>query len=112
MATIKNEVEKLPQGKVKLLVDNRKMLDENSKGIIFDPNVNEEWIKLQQWLIGRCSRVVVLCGTLMMQAQMNRLAMTSGLDTVLKAFYNPLDQRSVIREAYQFLDIPSNGLVR
>lgn len=113
VSTIQGEVKKLPAGQIKLLVDNRGMVDENGKDIVFNNQVNEEWIKLQGWLLGYCSHVAVLCGTLMMKAQMNRLATTSGLEKVLKAFWNANDpgQTKAVSEAYAFLGIDSNKLV-
>lgn len=111
---IKNEVLKLPNGRVKLLVDNRAMIDEDGKDILFTKVINDKWIALQEWLIPYCSHVAVLCGSLMMKAQMNRLAQTSGLSEVLKAYWSPNDpkQSKALGDALEFLGVQSHPLVK
>jgi hypothetical protein len=94
---------------VKLLVDNRSMLM-NGRPIIFTPDVNAEWIKLQEWLLPRSSHVAVLCNGSVMKLQMDRLAKTSGLAAVLRSFWDP-DPMVSRDEAYAFLKINRNPLV-
>src|SRR4051794_37303488 len=106
LAAIKGGIEPLAKGSVKLLVDNREMVV-NGNPIIFTPEVNDEWIKLQGWLIPYCSRVAVLCNGTSMKLQMDRLARTSGLDSVLRAFWGETSQA----DAYAFLAIDGNALL-
>jgi hypothetical protein len=94
---------------LKLLVDNRFMMLKG-RPIIFSPEVNAEWITLQQWLLPRCSHVAVLCNGSVMQLQMDRLAKTSGLSAVLKSFWDA-DPAVSRREGYRFLEIPKNALI-
>jgi len=103
---IKGSVEPFGKGAMKLLVDNREMMI-NGNPIIFTPEVNDEWIKLQGWLLPFCCRVAVLCNGSAMKMQMDRLARTSGLDCMLRAFWGDSSQP----DAYSFLDIQRNALI-
>ena len=107
---IQKEVQGLPKGKIKLLVDNRFMVDKSGNPILFSTAVNDEWLKLQIWLLDYCSNVAVLCGSLIMKSQMSRLATTSGIDKVLKAFWNS-NNTTLVNEAYTFLGISGNKLI-
>jgi len=108
--TIKETIIQMPQQKVKLLADNRYITDNQGYSVVFPNRINHSWIQLQQWLIPHCSRVAVLCGTLVMDAQMKRLAGKSGLDNVLRSFYDS-DPNKCMRRAYAYLGITENRLV-
>lgn len=105
---VKAAVESLKRP-VKLLVDNRSM-QMNGRPIIFTPDVNAEWIKLQVWLLPHCSHVAVLCNGSVMKLQMDRLAKASGLAAVLRSYWDP-DPMASRDEAYAFLGIDRNLLV-
>lgn len=102
---VKRAIEPLGEKRARLLVDNREMVV-NGSPIIFTPEVNDEWIKLQGWLLPYCSRVAVLCNGSPMKMQMDRLARTSGLDSVLRAFWGETSKE----DAYAFLALDSNAL--
>ncbi|RNB92012.1 hypothetical protein EDM56_04475 [Brevibacillus fluminis] len=102
--TIKLNVMSLPKGKVKLLVDNRHMVDSDNHPILFSNAINMEWIMLQQWLIEYCSLVAVLCGSRLMKAQMDRIAESSGISQILKAFWSKNYDESLLG-AVSFLEI-------
>lgn len=107
---IKEIILRMPVGKVKLLVDNRFMVDKKGHSIVFTNSINQLWIELQQWCVPYCSLVAVLCGTLVMDAQMKRLSQSSGLNQVLRSFYDK-DPKKCLRYAYTFLGIVENRLV-
>jgi len=107
--TIKMNVQTLPKGKIKLLVDNRDMLDADNHPILFNSAINHEWVVLQQWLSAYCTRVAVLCGSRLMMAQMERLARTSGISQILKAYWHQNKEDSLMKAA-RFLEIdPSSA---
>ncbi|MGO0061862.1 hypothetical protein ACTID9_17845 [Brevibacillus fluminis] len=105
--TIKLHVMSLPKGKVKLLVDNRHMVDSDNHPILFSSAINMEWILLQQWLIDYCSLVAVLCGSRLMKAQMDRIAESSGISQILKAFWSKNYDES-LWGAMNFLEMKAN----
>ncbi|MFD2370314.1 hypothetical protein ACFSO0_10215 [Brevibacillus sp. GCM10020057] len=105
--TIKVNVMSLPKGNAKLLVDNRQMVDNDNHPILFSSAINMEWIKLQQWLLEYCSLVAVLCGSRLMQAQMDRIAENSGLSQILCTFWSKKNDESLL-EAAKFLKIESS----
>lgn len=101
---LKKVIEELPTGKLKVLVDNRYMVDKNEYEIVFPNAINQEWIMFQKWLIDYSFRIAVLCGTLIMQAQMERLGEASGLNGITKLFYNK-DSEEILRKSSRFLEI-------
>ena len=107
--TIKENVMTLPKGKVKLLVDNRQMVDIDSHPILFSNAINTEWIILQGWLLEYCSHVAVLCGSRIMKSQMERIANSSGLSKILMAFWSTNDVESLL-EAVNFLEIEASNI--
>ncbi|MGM0884134.1 MAG: hypothetical protein ACQEXQ_24240 [Bacillota bacterium] len=74
---IKETVESMRKGKVKIIADKRYSIDKQGHAIVFSKSVSHEWMLLQEWLISHCSAVAVLCGTLVMNAQTNRLSQKS-----------------------------------
>jgi len=107
---IKETVMSMPKGKVKIIADKRYSIDKQGHAIIFNKSVSNEWMLLQEWLVSHCTAVAVLCGTLVMNAQTNRLSQKSGSYTVLKSFYDR-DADKCLRKAYTFLGIKGNKLV-
>lgn len=85
-ADLKTACRQLVLGKVKLLIDNRKMLIRDQP-IVFQPEITEKWEDLQRWFLPHCEQVIVLCNTKLMQNQMNRLAKRSGIIQVQKTLY-------------------------
>jgi len=85
-ADLKNACLQLVSGKVKLLVDNRKMII-HGQPIVFQHEVREKWEELQRWFLPHCEQVVVLCNSKLMQNQMNRLAKRSGIIQVQKSLF-------------------------
>lgn len=83
---LKNACLRLASGKVKLLVDNRKMIV-HGQPIVFQHEVREKWEELQRWFLPHCEQVVVLCNSRLMQNQMNRLAKRSGIIKVQKSLF-------------------------
>ncbi|CAI6084881.1 helix-turn-helix domain-containing protein [Cohnella sp. JJ-181] len=83
---LKNACLRLESGKVKLLVDNRKMMI-HRQPIVFQQEVREEWEELQRWFLPHCEQVIVLCNSRLMQNQMNRLASRSGIIKVQKSLF-------------------------
>ena len=107
---IKVLVTELPTRKVKLLVDNRFMVDkEDDSKIVFPSPINEEWLKLQQWLLLYCSHVAVLCGSLLMKSQMERLASLSGLQPILRTYWDR-DPELCFQQSLKFLNIHAGEL--
>ncbi|MBB6637514.1 helix-turn-helix domain-containing protein [Cohnella thailandensis] len=86
VAELKAACRPLRLGKVKLLIDNRRMM---SKGqpLVFQHEITERWEELQRWFLPRCEEVVVLCNSRFMQNQMNRLAKRSGIIAVQKSLF-------------------------
>ncbi|RIX50047.1 XRE family transcriptional regulator [Paenibacillus nanensis] len=77
---------KLRLGKVKLLVDNRKMMA-SGEPIVFQHEITERWEELQRWFLPHCEQIIVLCNSKLMQNQMNRLAKRSGIIEVQRCLY-------------------------
>ncbi|WP_072328309.1 MULTISPECIES: helix-turn-helix domain-containing protein [unclassified Paenibacillus] len=86
VADLKSACLQLVSGKVKLLIDNRKMMVQGQP-IVFQQEVNEKWEELQRWFLPYCEQVVVLCNSKLMQNQMNRLAKRSGIIKVQKSLF-------------------------
>ncbi|CAI6051886.1 helix-turn-helix domain-containing protein [Cohnella sp. JJ-181] len=85
-ADLKAVCRTLDPGRVKLLIDNRKMML-CGQPIVFQHEVTEKWEELQRWFLPYCEQVVVLCNSKLMQNQMNRLAKRSGIIQVQKSLY-------------------------
>ncbi|MFD0958994.1 hypothetical protein [Paenibacillus chungangensis] len=107
--SIKEEVERFPEKEVSLLVDNRYMV-QNGRPIVFSADVTKVWNELQIYLIPKVSKVAVLCSSMMMKMQMDRVAKESGLISSLKSFYNN-DLDVSAKEAYAFLGTTHNKLI-
>lgn len=103
-------VSQLPKGSAKVLADHRPMEMEGKQARL-SLESSQESAKLMGWLTENCTHVAVICGSMMMQSQMNRLAKESGLDRKLKAFWS-VSQAKAIEDAYQFLGINDNKIVR
>ncbi|USG68088.1 hypothetical protein NDK47_12725 [Brevibacillus ruminantium] len=102
-------ISKFQNGEVNLLIDNRNMI-QNGKPIVFKPEVNEIWEQTQKDIFPKVSKCAVLCCSVIMKMQMDRIARSSGISEVQKSFWN--DDPSVMKkEAYDFLGISSNALV-
>ncbi|GIN90639.1 hypothetical protein J22TS1_16900 [Siminovitchia terrae] len=107
---IKSSILSLNNRETKILVDNRELLDEKGYHIVFPNSVNQEWIQLQQWQKLYCKQIAVLCGTLLMKAQMDRLAKSSGLVDILRTFYHK-DHKKSLDKAYEYLEISKSSLL-
>ncbi|MFC4101473.1 helix-turn-helix domain-containing protein [Paenibacillus xanthanilyticus] len=83
---LKAECLKLASGKVKLLVDNRRMMI-NGQPIAFQHEITDKWEELQRWFLPHCEHVIVLCNSKLMHNQMNRLANRSGIIKVQKSLF-------------------------
>lgn len=103
-------VSKLPQGKVKVIADLRP-LEEEEKMARFSNAASQESAELMGWLANYCSHVAVLCGSILMRAQMTRLASESGLGHKLQAFWSPSPGKAA-NDAFQFLGISSHPLIK
>ncbi|SFB03382.1 Helix-turn-helix [Cohnella sp. OV330] len=86
VADLKSACLRLVSGKVKLLIDNRKMMI-HGQPIVFQHEVKEKWEELQRWFLPHCEQVIVLCNSKLMQNQMNRLAKRSGIIAVQKSLF-------------------------
>jgi transcriptional regulator with XRE-family HTH domain len=75
----------LISGKVKLFIDNRKMIIRDNP-IASLQEITEMWEELQRWFLPHCSQVIVLCNSTFMQDQMNRMAKRSGIIKVQQSF--------------------------
>ncbi|WP_322907125.1 hypothetical protein [Paenibacillus campi] len=106
---IKSLVLSMPHMKAKIIADKRYSYDKYGHALIFSRSVSDEWMRLQEWLISHSPAVAVLCGTLAMKAQTNRLSKQSGSYKILRSFYDK-DQDKLLRKAYAFLEIQSNTL--
>lgn len=89
-ADLKAECLKLAPGKVKLLVDNRRMMIKGQP-IAFQHEITDKWEELQRWFLPHCEQVVVLCNSRLMHNQMNRLANRSGIIKVQKNLFQEGD---------------------
>lgn len=106
---ILNAVSKFNNGEVNLLIDNRSMMV-NGKPIVFKPEVNEIWEQTQKEIFPKLAKCAVLCCSVIMKMQMDRIARASGISEVQKSFWND-DPQVMKKEAYDFLGITSNALV-
>lgn len=89
---LKNACRQLEPGKVKLLIDNSRMMTKGQP-IVFQHEVTAIWENLQRWFLPYCEKVIVLCNSKFMQNQMNRLAKRSGIITVQRSLYAEDRQR-------------------
>ncbi|NQX59981.1 helix-turn-helix domain-containing protein [Paenibacillus qinlingensis] len=83
---LKSACRQLASGKVKLLIDNSKMMTKDQP-IAFQHEVTAIWEELQRWFLPHCEHVIVLCNSRFMQNQMNRLAKRSGIIKVQKSLF-------------------------
>ncbi|REE67314.1 hypothetical protein A8990_14319 [Paenibacillus taihuensis] len=100
----------LPKGAAKVLADHRP-IELEGKQARLAIEASQESVKLMGWLTTNCSLVAVICGSMMMQSQMNRLAKEAGLEQKLKAFWSA-NQTKAVEDAYKFLGITDNALIR
>ncbi|CAM4455121.1 transcriptional regulator with XRE-family HTH domain [Paenibacillus endophyticus] len=84
---LKAACRQLESKKVKLLIDNSKMMTKGQP-IAFQYEVTEKWEELQRWFLPHCEQVTVLCNSKFMQNQMNRLAKRSGIIKVQRSIYS------------------------
>lgn len=89
---LKNACRQLEPGKVKLLIDNSRMMTKGQP-IVFQHEVTAIWENLQRWFLPYCEKVIVLCNSKFMQNQMNRLAKRSGIIKVQRSLYTEDRQR-------------------
>ncbi|MFD0712726.1 hypothetical protein [Paenibacillus sp. GCM10027626] len=95
--------------KVKLLVDNR-FMERNGRAIVFTPEVNEIWEEAQRAVFPHVSHIAVLCSSILMKMQMDRLSRNSNITDVNQCFWNEQDE-VMLKEAFDFLGIDANPLV-
>ena len=107
---LKQVVEGMAKGRIKLLIDNSFMGVDGRK-IIFQEEINQVWLELQMWMMPHCDKVAVLCNGMTMKLQMKRLAESSGISKIMVSVWHA-DRQKAIQEAYEILAIPSNELVR
>ncbi|WP_116191928.1 hypothetical protein [Paenibacillus taihuensis] len=98
------------KGACKVFADHRQ-LEETGKQARLPMETSQESGKLMAWLSEYCSSVAVICGSMMMQSQMNRLATSNGLDSKLKAFWASTPGKAVA-DAQAFLNITDNKLIK
>lgn len=108
-AQAKGAAERLTRGRVKLLVDNRALI-ENGRPIPLTETVQDALMALQDELYPLCSHAAVLCNGSAMKTEMDRHAMATGVSSVARSFYNP-DRTTALRQAYAFLGIETNEVV-
>lgn len=106
---IKNAVESFNGEEVMILVDNRYMI-RAGRPIVFTPDVNKIWGDLQGYLLLKVTKVAVLCCSMMLKMQMDRIARESELISKLQSYYNE-DHIVSAKEAYEFLGISGNKLI-
>ncbi|MEI7025095.1 helix-turn-helix domain-containing protein [Paenibacillus sp. y28] len=105
---LKQACSQLTKGNIRLLMDYRSMVAEGQP-YIFSPEVNVLWEQLQVWMVPYCCKAVVLCNSMLMKHQLERLGRRSGLAKISSMLYE--EGKDLVREAYRILKIPSNPLV-
>lgn len=99
----------LKKGEIKLLIDNRFMVL-NGLPFVFSPEVNVVWEELQMWLLPFVKQVVVLCNSKLMQNQLDRLALRSGIADRSKHIFGE-DSDLCERTALEFLGLSNQRLL-
>lgn len=105
---IKSQILLLKKGRVKMLVDNRRMVKEG-QSFVFTPEAYDVWEELQNWLLPYLEQTAVLCNSKFMKNQLERIANRSGMARISAHIFNE-EIETGDQEALSFLGIAEQQL--
>jgi transcriptional regulator with XRE-family HTH domain len=98
------------EGELNLLIDHREMKAADGEAVVYSPEMFEKAIQFQEKMYAYSNKVVVLCNSQFMVNQMNHVTKISGLFDKSDHLYG--NDKEVIGEAYELLDIHGHELIR
>ncbi|MFF2912041.1 helix-turn-helix domain-containing protein [Paenibacillus sp. NPDC057934] len=106
----KGIVSNFAEGELSVFVDHRDMKASDGEPVVFFPEVIEKAVLLQQSVIARSKKAIVLCNSEFMVHQLNYMTTRSGVGHKTNPLYGK--DKEMLGQAYELLDVNGNELIK